>query len=68
MTEQEQAVEYLKGEWDKVLRKVRKNRRSLDTNLNTIRHYSIIRDSLLEAGFDVSEVRSYEQSNPFFKK
>jgi transketolase N-terminal domain/subunit len=65
MTEQEQAVAFLKQEWDKVVRSVRTNYRSLDSNLNSIKDYSVVRDSFMEVGYDVSEVQQYELDNPF---
>jgi len=65
MTEQEQAVAYLKQEWDKVVRTVRTNYRSLDSNLTSIKDYSVVRDSFMEIGYDVSEVQQYELENPF---
>lgn len=66
MTEQEQAVHFLKQEWDEVIKKVRFNYRSLDANLNTIKQYSTVRDSLIEVGYDVSEAQQYELKNPLF--
>lgn len=66
MTEQEQAVQYLKQEWDKVVKTVRLNYRSLDANLNAIKKYSIVRDSFMEVGYDISEVQQYELNNPFY--
>ncbi len=65
MTEQEQAVAYLKQEWDKVVRTVKTNYRSLDSNLNSIKDYSVVRDSFMEVGYDVTEVQQYELENPF---
>lgn len=65
MTEQEQAVAFLKSEWDKVVQAVRNNYSSLDTNLNFIKDYSVVRDSFMEVGYDVSEVYQYEMENPF---
>ncbi|NGP76295.1 hypothetical protein G3570_06605 [Balneolaceae bacterium YR4-1] len=65
MTEQEQAVAYLKKEWDKVVRSVKTNYTSLDSNLNSIKDYTVVRDSLMEVGYDVSEVHRYEVENPF---
>ncbi len=65
MTEQEQAVAFLKQEWDKVVRSVRTNYRSLDSNLNSIKEYSVVRDSFIEVGYDVSEVHQYELDHPF---
>lgn len=65
MTEQEQAVAFLKQEWDKVVRSVRTNYRSLDSNLNSIKDYSVVRDSFMEVGYDLSEVHQYELENPF---
>ena len=65
MTEQEQAVAYLKKEWDKVVRSVKTNYTSLDSNLNSIKDYTVVRDSLMEVGYDVSEVHLYEVENPF---
>lgn len=65
MTEQEQAVAYLKKEWDKVVRSVKTNYSSLDYNLNSIKDYTVVRDSFMEVGYDVSEVQRYEVENPF---
>lgn len=66
MTEQEQAVQYLKQEWDKVVKTVRLNYRSLDANLNSIKEYTVVRDSFMEVGYDISEVHQYELNNPFY--
>jgi hypothetical protein len=66
MTEQEQAVHFLKQEWDKVVETIRSNYNSLDANLNSIKDYAVVRDSFLEAGYDISEVEKYEVKNPFF--
>lgn len=68
MTEQEQAVQFLKQEWDKVVDTIRSNYSSLDSNLNSIKDYAVVRDSFTEAGYDISEVHQYELKNPFFKK
>lgn len=65
MTEQEQAVAYLKKEWDKVVRSVKMNYTSLESNLNSIKEYTVVRDSFMEVGYDVSEVQQYEIENPF---
>lgn len=65
MTEQEQAVAFLKKEWDKVVQVVSNNYNSLDSNLSSIKDYSVVRDSLMEAGYDVSEVHRYEIEHPF---
>lgn len=66
MTEQEQAVHFLKQEWDKVVNAIRRNYASLDSNLNLIKDYAVVRDSLMEAGYDISEVHRYELKNPFY--
>lgn len=66
MTEQEQAVHYLKQEWDKVVKTVKLNYRSLDSNLTHIKHYAVVRDSFMEVGYDISEVQQYELNNPFY--
>lgn len=65
MTEQEQAVVFLKKEWDKVVRAVKTNYASLDSNLSYIKDYTVVRDSFIEVGFDISEVQRYEMENPF---
>lgn len=60
MTEQEQAVAYLKQEWDNIISDIQTNAHKIDRNLRLINEYSTVRDSLKEAGYDVSEVRKYE--------
>ncbi|MDX1586055.1 MAG: hypothetical protein R3222_04905 [Balneolaceae bacterium] len=65
MTEQEQAVAFLKQEWDKVVRSVKTNYQSLDSNIDSIKEYTVVRDSFMEVGYDVSEVEQYEVENPF---
>lgn len=66
MTEQEQAVYFLKQEWDKVVEEIQSNYNSLDANLNSIKDYAVIRDSFMEVGYDISQVQQYELKNPFF--
>jgi hypothetical protein len=60
MTEQEQAIVYLKQEWDKIISDIQKNAHKIDRNLRLINEYSTVRDSLMEAGYDISEARKYE--------
>lgn len=60
MTEQEQAVAYLKQEWDKIISDIQTNAHKIDRNQRLINEYSTVRDSLMEVGYDVSEARQYE--------
>lgn len=60
MTEQEQAIAYLKQEWDKIISDIQTNAHKIDRNLRLINKYSTIRDSLMEDGYDVSEAKKYE--------
>ncbi|NGP77994.1 hypothetical protein G3570_15195 [Balneolaceae bacterium YR4-1] len=60
MTEQEQAVAFLKQEWDKIISDMQSHANQIDRNLQLINRYSTIRDSLKEDGYDVSEAKKYE--------
>lgn len=60
MTEQEQAVAYLKQEWDKIITDIQANSNRINRNLRLIDRYSTIRDSLREEGYDISEAQNYE--------
>lgn len=60
MTEQEQAVAYLKQEWDKIISDIQANSNRINRNLRLIDRYSTIRDSLREEGYDITEAKKYE--------
>lgn len=60
MTEQEQAVAFLKQEWDKIISDMQSHASQINRNLRLINRYSTIRDSLKEEGYDVSEAKRYE--------
>jgi flagellar biosynthesis regulator FlaF len=60
MTEQEQAVAFLKQEWDNIISDIQSNANQINRNLQLINRYSTIRDSLSEEGYDISEAKKYE--------
>ncbi|HKK61601.1 MAG TPA: hypothetical protein VJ951_03520 [Bacteroidales bacterium] len=60
MTEQEQAVAFLKQEWDKIISDIQANSNQINRNLRLIDRYSTVRDSLREEGYDISEAKKYE--------
>ena len=60
MTEQEQAVAFLKQEWDKIISDIQSNANQINRNLRLINQYSTIRDSFREEGYDISEAQKYE--------
>lgn len=65
MTEQEQAVAFLKQEWDKIISDMQTHANQIDRNLRLINRYSTIRDSLKEEGYDVSEAKQYEHTGGY---
>lgn len=60
MTEQEQAVAYLKQEWDRIISDIQTNAHKINRNQRLINEYGTVRDSLMEAGYDISEAKKYE--------